>query len=60
MTVADDFCSLDDACKISTEKVRSIGYRYRGITCQLNRTSGPPNRKSLTACLIDLHGLRHV
>ena len=37
MTVADDFCSLNNACKISTEKVGSIGYRYRRITRQFNR-----------------------
>jgi hypothetical protein len=37
MTVADDFSSFNDNCKISTEKIGSIAYRYQRITRQLNR-----------------------
>jgi Second Messenger Oligonucleotide or Dinucleotide Synthetase domain len=37
MSVADDFSAFNDACKIPTDKISSIAYRYQRITRQLNR-----------------------
>jgi hypothetical protein len=37
MTVADEFSTLNDTCKISSAQISSIGYRYQRITRQLNR-----------------------
>jgi hypothetical protein len=37
MSVSDEFSAFNDACKIPTEKIGSIAYRYQRITRQLNR-----------------------
>ena len=37
MSISDDFSTFNNACKLSTEKIGSIAYRYQRITRQLNR-----------------------
>ena len=37
MSVADEFSTFNDACKISTNTIGTIAARYQRITRQLNR-----------------------
>jgi hypothetical protein len=55
MGIGEDFNRFYDACKISTELIGSISYRYKRITRQLNTDfwgtslslKGGPNRPFL-------------